>query len=313
MKQNIKKIAFQLYFSLQGLTILVFFLFGLVACAITSPSDTNVKTVSDAEPAPTSLKISKKPEQPTSTEQLGKLNVDAITTNFIKNGFHMASSAESIGPSTVTESVNIIESCMNEPYSQYEKQARVSIAKGLDATMAGKYGIGFRNTTEHKKWNDTHNKLFKSVSKACGELSRCAKQHPKDKTTECAKQATLFKQWQDMAERFTSNAKLSETTQPPKICSFAPDLDDSADCFHGLADNIDTLCNSANCKAVSDCWRGIGFLDYAISQASSACGFAQKSLTECRGYVTARQRRTNKFQRCNAMQKQVAISALPSL
>ena len=108
-------------------------------------------------------------------------------------------------------------------------------------------------------------------------------------------------------------AKLSETTQPPKICSFEPNLKDAADCFHGLADNIDKVCNTAACKETSDCWRGIGFLDDAINQASSACGFAHIPLAECRGYVTATQRRENKFKRCKAMQEELNITVLPVL
>ena len=216
-------------------------------------------------------------------------------------------------PVAKAEAVRIVETCKNEPFSKYEKQARASMEKGLAALQEGKYGVGFRTVAEHKVWSNTHNKLFKSVNNACDALSQCAKKHPKDKTKKCAQQATQFKRWQDTAERFAKKAKLSETVQPPKICSFEPNLKDAANCFHGLGDNIDKTCNTPECKETSDCWRGIGFLDYAINQASSACNFVHTPLAECQGYVSATKRRENKFKRCGAMQEQLNITVLPVL
>lgn len=212
-----------------------------------------------------------------------------------------------------TQPVRIDVSCKSEPYSQYEQQARDSIGKGLNATTEGIYGVGFRNLQEHKKWSETHNALFKAVNQACTTLNQCAQQHPKDKTTQCASQAKQFSEWQNLAAEFAKKAKLSETTQPPKLCSFTPDLDDAAHCFHGLADNVDKTCNTPACKEASDCWRGIGFLDAAINQAASACGFARQPLTECRGYLTVTQRRKDKFERCTEMQKALQVPILPVL
>lgn len=211
------------------------------------------------------------------------------------------------------EPVRIVESCKDEPYGRFEQESRASMAKGLAATEAGQYGVGFRNLAEHKQWSDTHKRLFTSVNEACNALSQCAQQHPDDKTTQCAEQASHFKQWQEAAERFAQKAKLSETTQPPIMCSFEPSLTDAADCFHGLADNIDKACDSAACKKTSDCWRSIGFLDQAIKQASSACGFARTPLAECRGYVTVTQRRETTFKRCSDLQQQLSIRVIPVL
>lgn len=216
-------------------------------------------------------------------------------------------------PVAEAEPVRIVETCKSEPYGKYEQQARASMAKGLAALQEGKYGVGFRNVEEHKKWSSTHNKLFKGVNKACDTLSQCAKQNPKDKTEKCAKQANEFKQWQDTAKRFAENAKQSETVQPPKICSFEPNLNDAASCFHGLGDNIDKACNTPECKETSDCWKSIGFLDDAIKQASSACNFAHTPLAECRGYTTATKRREDKFKRCGDMQGALQITVLPAL
>ena len=268
--------------------LLVFALLGLNAC-VTTGQTPSAKSASDS-----------------STEQPS----DSATPATGKN-----KATDEVAPASVAkaEAVRIVETCKNEPFSKYEKQARASMEKGLAALQEGKYGVGFRNIAEHKIWSNTHNKLFKSVNGACDALSQCAKQHPKDKTKKCAQQATQFKQWQDTAERFAKNAKLSETVQPPKVCSFEPNLKDAASCFHGLGDNIDNICNTPECKEVSDCWRGIGFLDYAINQASSACSFARTPLAECQGYVTATKRRENKFKRCGAMQEQLNITVLPVL
>jgi len=212
-----------------------------------------------------------------------------------------------------TEQVSIDISCKNSPYSKYEEQARISIAKGLSATTAGTYGVGFRHLDEHKKWSKTHKALFTAVNQACSTLSKCVKQHPKDKTTQCADQAKQFDEWQNLAARFAEKAKQSETTQPPKICSFTPDLDDAANCFHSLADNIDNACTTSDCKKTSDCWRSIGFLDGVINQAASACTFVHTPLAECGGYVTATQRRKNKFERCAQMQEGLNMRIIPVL
>lgn len=287
-------------------TLLVLGLLALSACATTQPSPESTPA-SEADSKAPSAEATAQPSSETA-EQV------AESTQSTEVAPSDAPGIEPAPPAPATpEPVHIVESCKDEPFSKYEKQARDSMAKGLAAMKEEKFGVGFRNAAEHKKWGDTHNKLFSSVNEACNALSQCAKQHPKDKTTQCTKQASQFKQWQDIAERFAKNAKLAETTQPPKICSFEPSLDDAADCFHGLADNIDKACNTAACKEASDCWRGIGFLDAAINQASSACAFARTPLAECRGYVTATQRRENKFKRCNAMQDQLNITVLPVL
>lgn len=277
--------------------LLVFAILGLSACATTGDTSSTAPTSETATEQSTDI------AKPAAEKNQTPDEVDYVAP---------VAGAASV-PVGEAEPVRIVETCKNEPFSKYEEQARVSMAIGLAALQEGKYGVGFRNLEEHKIWSDTHNKLFKSVNTACDALSQCAKQHPKDKTKECAQQASQFKQWQDTAERFAKNAKLSETVQPPKICSFEPNLNDAADCFHGLADNIDKACNTPECKEASDCWRGIGFLDYAINQASSACNFVHTPLAECRGYVAATQRRENKFKRCNVMHKQLNVTVLPVL
>ena len=207
----------------------------------------------------------------------------------------------------------IVESCKDEPYGKYEEQARSSIKKGLAATKAEKFGVGFRDVAEHNKWSKTHGEIFKSVNEACSALSNCAKKHKKNKDKECVAQAKTFASWQGIAKSFAKKAKSVETTQPPKICSMKPTLSDPADCFHGLAKNIDKVCDSDECKLTSDCWRGVGFLDGAIIQAEQSCGFVHQKLKNCRGYTEATQRRKNKFAQCAEMQESLNITIFPVL
>lgn len=207
----------------------------------------------------------------------------------------------------------IVESCKDEPYIKYEQQARDSIAKGLQATKADKFGVGFRDVKEHNKWSKIHSKLFEQVNKACSTLSDCAKQHPKDKITECHEQAQIFQQWQQLAKGFAEKAKSAETTQPPEICSLTPNLSEPARCFHGLADNIDKVCDSKACKETSDCWDGVGFLDAAITQARRSCGFVHEDLSNCRGYVEATARRKKKFEQCQDLQGRLNVTIFPVL
>jgi len=279
---------------------LLFAVLGLYACASTSTSTPDAEKPAKSESASTDAKKSDAP----------KVDESATEVAFVPPE---PAANEPAMQAAKTEAVRIDVSCKNEPFSKYEKQSRNSIAKGLSATTAGTYGVGFRNLKEHKKWSKTHGALFKAVNKACGALNKCAKKHPKDKTKQCAQQASHFAQWQELSAQFAKKAKQSERSQPPKICSFAPNLDDAASCFHALGDNVDKACTGSACKETSDCWRGIGFLDYAINQAASACGFAHQKLSECRGYTTATQRRKNKFERCQQLQKGLNARVIPVL
>ncbi len=295
------------------LTMLLFVLLGLNACATTPSPDnmTDSTTANDTTPQA----VTQIPDTPQNDNTISAEPTD-IEPSVTKPA--MSSEPEPITQEPVTslaetEPVTIDISCKNSPYSKYEKQSRASIAKGLSATTAGTYGVGFRNLDEHKKWSETHNALFSAVNQACITLSKCAKQHPDDKTTQCAKEAKQFDEWQNLAARFAEKAKQSETTQPPKICSFTASLDDAANCFHALADNIDNTCTASDCKKTSNCWRSVGFLDGVINQAASACVFVRTPLAKCHGYVTATQRRKDKFGHCVKMQKDLNTRIIPVL
>ncbi len=283
---------------------LLLVLLGLSACATsdkmtdTTANDTTLQTVTQIPDTPQNDNTG------TTTESTG---IEPSATE------SAMSDPEPVTSRTETEPASIDTPCKNSPYNKYEKQSLASIAKGLSATTAGTYGVGFRNLDEHKKWSETHNALFSAVNQACTTLSKCAKQHPEDKTTQCAKEAKQFDEWQNLAARFAEKAKQSETTQPPKICSFTANLDDAANCFHALADNIDNTCTTSDCKKTSRCWQSVGFLDGVINQAASACVFVHTPLAECHGYVTATQRRKDKFERCVQMQKGLNTRIIPVL
>ena len=272
---------------------------GLYACASAPESETTT-TDADASTATSADTTSAEGQQTTSVES----SAAPVAAN------------EAATPAVEPEEVKpprIVESCKDEPYTKYEQQSRESIKKGLAATKAEQFGVGFRNVEEHNKWSKIHNSLFKHVNDACGVLSNCAKTHKKDKDTECVEQAKAFGEWQKLAKQFAEKAKTVETTQPPKICSETPNLADPARCFHSLADNIDKACDSDACKEASDCWRGVGFLDAAIIQAEQACGFVHQKLSNCRGYTEATSRRKAKFDQCKEMQGRLNIRVLPVL
>lgn len=211
------------------------------------------------------------------------------------------------------EPVLIVETCKNEPYVKHEKQAMVSINKGLAATKAGKFGVGFRNMADYNRWVGIHEDLFKTVNQYCNDLKQCAAKHAKNKDEECAVQAYVYNEWKQKAESFAKKAKAVETTEPDPVCSASPNLTDEPDCFHGLGDNFDKYCSAPECKEVSDCWRGVGFLDQAIKQAAQACGFVHQELSTCRGYQEATKRRENKFNRCMDMQKDLNMPFFPAI
>ena len=246
------------------------------------------------------------------TSETASASADTSTASASAEPGSSAPPAPPVEPEVVTPP-KIVESCKDEPFGKYEKQARESIAKGLANTKAEKFGVGFRNVAEHNKWSKVHNSLFKSVNNACGALSDCAKKHKKDKDTECVAQAKTFATWQNLAKDFASKAKSVETTEPPIICSLEPNLADPAKCFHGRADSIAKVCNSDECKVTGDCWRSVGFLDGAIIQAEQACGFVHQKLKNCRGYTEATKRRKDKFAQCKEMQDSLDITIFPVL
>ncbi|WP_455208986.1 hypothetical protein [Kaarinaea lacus] len=248
-----------------------------------------------------------------STGDPAPASTDTAATGSSATAVSQTQAAEPAVEPEATVPPRIVESCKDEPYIKYEQQSRESIAKGLVATKAGTFGVGFRNVNEHNTWSKIHNELFKQVNDACGVLSECAKTHQKDKDTECVEQAKTFDEWQKLAKDFAEKAKTVETTQPPKVCSFAPSLDDPARCFHGLADNIDRACDTDACKETSNCWRGVGFLDAAIIQAEQSCGFVHQKLSDCRGYIEATTRRKNKFSQCSDLQGRLNITIFPVL
>lgn len=215
----------------------------------------------------------------------------------------------------ITKAPTIVEECKKEPYADQEVQARASIAKGKQATEEAKFGVGFRNADEYTKWSNMHNHVFSEVSQACADLSNCAKQYKteKEKSEGCAEQARLYSDWKDAAAEFTQKVKSVESTQPPKLCSTPPAVDDLPRCYEELADKIDKACQTDACAEASACWRSVSFLDIALNQAESACKFSHIKLDTCRGYTEASGRRKAKFSQCGDLQTSAGVKVVPVL
>ena len=205
----------------------------------------------------------------------------------------------------------ITAECKQQPFVQYENQARDYIKKGWEATQAQRFGVGFRDAEEYKKWSDTSNQLFTKVSELCTAMSDCAKQGKTDSAKKCSAEADRFAHWQDLAKRFVEKVKTVETTQPPMLCSLNPSPDDLSQCFNVLADQIENTCQTAQCKETSICFRGVYFLDDAINQAKLACSYVGQKLSDCRGYVEETGRRQANFEQCLDKYRQLPVEILP--
>lgn len=213
----------------------------------------------------------------------------------------------------IAEPPRVIESCKKELYVKYEKEARESIKEGWEATMAERYGVGFRDRAEYKKWGNTHNVIFKRVSTECSNVTKCAKKHKKDKGKRCAAVAKTYDKWQKTAKTFAAKVKSVRSSQPPKLCSIEPSADDQSRCYVALADKIDKVCKSDECSEASECWRGVSFLDDVIRQAEQSCRFVHRKLSECRSYTEAVARRKSNFAQCSGLRKKLNLDLPPAL
>ncbi|MDH5326372.1 MAG: hypothetical protein OEZ68_11475 [Gammaproteobacteria bacterium] len=213
----------------------------------------------------------------------------------------------------VVEPLKMVAECKSEPYVKLEEQARESIKLGWQATQDEKFGVGFRNAKEYKKWGKTHNDLFKTVAGACDELSACSKKYGKNSKKKCATKARRFSAWQTAAKGFVDKLNSVKVTQPPVLCSMNPSSADPSECYSLLADRISESCVSGECLEVSTCFQGLGFLDDAINQAESACKFVHTKLDQCRGYVEATGRRQNEFDQCAKMYQSLTVEIIPVL
>ena len=280
--------------SKSGNILLLLSVFVLSSCAATQEKESATNTGNEKVEQPAQADVANseqaKHEETATAESVGKKEAD------IKEG-----------------SLHVVVSCKDEPYVKYEKASLASMKKGLAATKEKEYGVGFRSIDEYKRWSGIHDKLFAKVNESCAVLKKCVKENPKDKNKKCANDSSVFNEWQDMAKRFTTRVKMVETTELDEICSFEPNLEDAPQCFHTLGDNVDKVCNSAQCKDLGNCWRDVGYLDDAMKQADLACHFVKKALSDCGAYTLAKSRREKKFAACQELQSEVDIVRFPPL
>ena len=268
----------------------------LSSCA--SGASVESTTAGDSESAPTQVSESK---------SVAKAEAKATSVS-------EATAAQAEKSPAMEEAVSMAElgeSCKQQPYVNYEKQAREHIQRGWAATQAQRFGIGFRDSAEYEKWRDTHSQLFTKVSEICEKVSECVKQNPSDKENKCASQMKRFEQWQVSAKRFAEEVKVVERSQPPMLCSLVPSVDDPSQCYTLVADQIDKTCQTPACADAAGCFRGVYFLNDAINQAKLACGFVGQKLSTCRGYIEATARRKAEVEQCVDMYNQLPVEILP--
>jgi hypothetical protein len=215
------------------------------------------------------------------------------------------------GSQNTEQAGSVVQECAQQPYVRYQNQADKYIKQGWDATQAKRFGVGFRDEAEYKKWKDTKSEVFAKVSALCVALSDCNKRNKTDMEKKCGVEKQRFAQWQDLAKRFVNVVKTVVSTQPPMLCSLTPSVDDPSQCYQLLADRIENTCHTDQCKATSICFRGVYFLDEAINQAKLACSYVGQKLSDCRGYVEETGRRKGKFEQCLARYKQLPQEILP--
>ncbi len=216
-------------------------------------------------------------------------------------------------PASADDAFHVVQSCGKESFVSEEKAARDGIAKGWKDTQAGRFGYGFRDATEHKKWMDAQKALYAAVAESCQSLTTCTEKAGKQAKQQCADEARLFSAWQKASQQFVAKVKTMESTMAPNLCSITPNANDLSDCFTGLAARIDDSCKDESCKDLSKCWRGVAYLDEAIRQAESSCGFVHTELSQCRSYIEATGRREAKFKQCQSESNSVNLQVIPVL
>lgn len=297
--------------------LLIFLGLALTACGATSQAKEGDMAEDSAATTEASESMSTSSESAAATSDAGDavIQVAEADTGSQAASMQNGSSEQIDNIPEMTKPPRIVQECQKEGYVKQEKQSRASIKKGRAATKEGRYGVGFRDGDEYKKWSNMHNLLFAEVSKACEKLSDCAKKNSKGKDKACATEAASYDEWQKTVKSFTEKVKTVEHVQPPKLCSSPPSPDDLPRCYEELADKIDKVCgeDDEECTAVSACWRSVSFLDVAINQAESACRFAHTKLSKCRAYTTSTGRRKAKFKQCGDLQKEAGIDVVPVL
>lgn len=269
----------------------------LISCASVPDEDTSGSSTAQSEAA-------------ANTEEQTTQTADATAS---KSASPVMAAPDPLNEPQLEEPVRIVQSCKKEPFVKYEINARDGINKAWEDTQAGRFGYGFRGTAEYKKWKATHKKLFTETASNCRTLTKCAREAGKDAESQCLDQARTFAGWQEVSKHFLAKVKTMEIGQAPNLCTITPDAADLSECYDRLADRIDRSCNDENCVEISQCWRGVAYLDQAIRQAESSCGFVHEPLNKCRSYTGATSRRTKKFNQCQSMQKEAGLDLLPVL
>jgi len=210
----------------------------------------------------------------------------------------------------------VIDFCKVLPYAKNKRQVKNGIKAAWDAKLAKKYGVGFRNKAEYKKWSNTQKEFFLYIFDACRSFALCEldnmKNSKKNKTIKsCGLQKATFEAWQDSAQRFAKEVKKFKTQQPAALCGLQPNNGDVSLCFKLRSSQIDDACDGAVCKELSQCWTSVAMKDDVIRQSESSCGFSGQKLSECRSHIEATIHRKDRFTACNTMQNDIDLAFQP--
>lgn len=207
----------------------------------------------------------------------------------------------------------VVTSCRKQDFVGLEKQARTGIEQAWKDTEAGRWGYGFRGKDEYRKWRAAHKTLFTETREACKQAVACSKRAGKTAQQACNDLAWQFAGWQETAREFSAKVAQMKSGQAPQLCSLSPKAGDLSECFDRLATRIDEDCSGRQCKEISSCWRSVAYLDEAIRQAESACGFAGQEPAQCRGWQDANSRRKQAFSRCETLHNKAGLTIRPVL
>lgn len=287
----------------------------VVGCALVA---TDQPSADSAQTAPNEAAAMAKPEAAANEPASGAapsapVQSAAAATVASATASSAAAATKVADMAAIVEPPRVVDSCKKEQYTKFEEASRNSIKAGWEATKAERFGVGFRNADEYTQWSNTHNAVFKQTNEACDALAKCAKDNPDSKQKQCAAQAELFRDWQVLAKKFSERVKQAEFTQVDKLCSLEPQLSDPRDCFEHLAENVSNACKGDACQELSRCWQSIAFMDGALRQAETACGFVHTKLEQCRGYTEQQGRRKAQLERCAKMQEKSNLRVLPVL
>jgi len=257
----------------------------------------------------TATEVTDKKEEEIGLDETSSATSDALLLTPV---IALSSSKKGVPKRVEEQPDGVIDFCKVKPYTKSKRQVKNGIKAAWEDTQAGKYGVGFRNKAEYKKWNSTQKDFFLYMFDACKSLAVCEINNKKNKKKDaCKVQQAKFDAWQSSAKLFAKKIKKLKTQQPSALCSLQPQNGDVSLCFNQRAAQIDNACDGEVCKELSQCWTSVAMKDDVIRQAESSCRFFGQKSSKCRGHIEAIKHRKEQFTKCNKMQNDINLAFEP--